>query len=194
MKNIILLAFMIFAMTQMTGCGKDSSVEVRYEDREVIVEVPVAQDFEGRYKCSIVSAGVCDVATPPVNCEAESFLELYADYADRVSFETSGQSLNSVNPQNESLGTHPSIGDRDLEITGDSLVLAPRNYNYSSSTHDIEEDVNGSNITGNRRTDITVKLKKNKDLKLTLKIFDGAVNSNINNIVATRELNCKRID
>lgn len=158
----------LIAMTTLilfTGCGKDVS----------LVETFKAQDFEGFYYC-----------------DNNSTLELISDFSNRVTFESSGQSLNSVNPKNDSLGTHPTISDRDLIAVNNKLVMSPRNYNYNSSTHDLETDVRGSNITGNRRTDISLKLLTEHEIELTIDIFEGPVNGNVNSIVAKRLFNCKK--
>jgi len=96
--------------------------------------------------------------------------------------------LNSINPKNNSTGTHPNITDRNVQPVNGKLILPSRNYNYSSSTHDIEEDDSGSNITGNHRTDITVEKVGYNKIKLTIQIWDGALNNNVNNIIANRTL------
>lgn len=167
MKYLILAGLLIFS-----GCGKD--VVVQTVEKEVTKEVFLPQDFEGYWYCG-----------------NSSNVELIADYQDRITFETSGQSLNSLNPESlTEFGTHPTIGERDLILNNGKLVINPRNYNYSSSTHDIEEDVSGSNITGNHRTDIKVELKTSKELTLEIKIWSGALNTNINEIIATRTFNC----
>jgi len=149
----------------LTSCGKDISV----------IETFKTQDFEGFYFC-----------------DNQSSLELLVDFNNRVTFETSGQSLNTVNPVNDTLGTHPTIGERDLLMANNKLIVTPRNYNYNSATHDIEEDVGGSDINGNRRTDLEVVLVKEKEVNITISIFANAVNSNVNNVVVKRTINCKK--
>lgn len=159
----------------LVSCGR-STREVHHEDpiKEIVVqEKLISQDFEGIY-----------------TCENYSNLELYADSLDRVSFVPQGQSLNSVNPQNDTLGTHPRIRERNLEITGNKLVAKPRNYNYSQSTHDIEEDVSGDDINGKHRTDVVVEKLSDYKIKVNITIFDGAVNSNINWVIVEREFEC----
>lgn len=192
LKKFLLLLFLIYASTQLTGCGKDHTIEVRYEDKEIIVEIPKAQDFEGFYICKIVSAGICDTDTPPVNCLVDSYLELYADYEDRVSFETTGQSLNSLNPNNGTLGTFPVISAKDLVIADKKLNVAPRNYTFDSSKHDIEEDVSGADINGSKRTDVSLELVDGNAVLLNIKVFDNPVNSNINDIIVDRTLKCEK--
>lgn len=165
MKGLTIL----FILFLLAGCSEDIFNNT--------YAYPVsAEQFEGYYRC-----------------DNNSTLELISDFADRVSFETSGQSLNSLNPQNNTLGTHPVVSERDLLVYGNSLLIAPRNYNYNSSTHDIEEDGSGSNITGNRRTDISVTRTHDSSLEVTFSIYQNSVNNNINSIVAYRELTCKRI-
>lgn len=169
MKKLLLM----FCLILLASCGKEYVHTTSEVEVEVEKEVFIAQDFEGFY-----------------TCDNYSQVELIVDYQDRVTFETSGQSLNSINPKNGSLGTHPTVSERDLVVNDNSLVINPRNYNYSSSSHDIEEDLSGSNITGNKRTDISVTKVDDTTIKIKFVIFDGAVNSNINDVIAERELNC----
>jgi hypothetical protein len=136
------------------------------------VNVVESQEFEGFYYC-----------------DNSSQIELLVDFADRVTIETTGQSLNSINPKNGTLGTHPVIGDRDLLMNGNKLIINPRNYHYSSLSHDIEEDLSGNNITGHKRTDIEIS-KTDGGIQILIKIYAGAVNQNINNIIAERTINC----
>ena len=165
-KLLIMISLLLLA-----SCGKDYVHTTSTVEKEVYL----AQDFEGFY-----------------SCDNYSQVELIVDYQDRVTFETTAQSLNSINPDNGTLGTHPTVSERDLVVNGDSLVISPRNYNYSSSTHDIEEDTGGSNITGQRRTDVSVKKTGENTIELKFVIFSGAINSNINYVDAERTLNCER--
>jgi len=159
MRVLIILLFIL------TGCGTDHHYDV----------IEQSQAFEGHYEF--------------INSKGErSFLELSTDGNGNVTFESTGQSLNSINPKNNSTGTHPNITDRNVQPVNGKLILPSRNYNYSSSTHDIEEDDSGSNITGNHRTDITVEKVGYNKIKLTIQIWDGALNNNVNNIIANRTL------
>lgn len=149
----------------LTSCGKEYVTSVEYK----------AQDFEGYYYC-----------------ENNSTIELVTDYSNRVTIESTGQSLNSVNPQNNTLGTHPTISYRDLIINKDRLVIPQRNYNYSSSTYDLENDTTGSDITGSKRTDVNMKMLSSDHLEVNIKIYANAINSNINSIVLDRTFSCKK--
>jgi hypothetical protein len=152
----------------LIGCGKD------YKENLVYQEVVKPQEFEGLYYC-----------------DNNSSFELVANFKNELSFVSQGQTINSVNPENDTLGTHPTINSRNLVIIDNSLRILSQNYNYSSSKNDIEEDVSGSNITGRRRTDIKLEKIEEKYL-LTIEIYSNAVNDNINFIVAKRELNCEK--
>lgn len=162
MKSLILASLVVLGLT---SCGKEY----------VTTTQMVAQDFEGFYYC-----------------DNNSNIELVTDYNNSVIVESYGQSMNSVNPKNGTLGTHPTVSYRDLVINGNKLVIFPRNYNYSSSTHDIENDTTGSNITGNKRTDVLFQLNNDKSLKVEFTIYSNAVNSNINSVIAKRTFTCNR--
>lgn len=149
----------------LVGCG---------DELTTIIGSSNTQRFEGIYICN-----------------DSSFLELEQDSLDTVRFDTSHQSLNSLNPENSSYGTHPTISENGLYAIDNKLYIRPRNYNYSSSTHDIEEDVSGSNITGNKRTDILVELKGDT-LHIKIDIWGGAISHNINEIIASRDFTCER--
>lgn len=100
-----------------------------------------------------------------------------------VDIESDCQSLVTKNPQNNTLGQFPTITATNLIALGNEIRYT-RNVNYSSG-NDIEEDVSGSNITGNRRTDFLIKFVDEK-LELTISIYRNANNANLNEIVATR--------
>jgi len=104
-----------------------------------------------------------------------------------VEIESTDQILSSYNKVSKTHGTHPSISVTNLPVRDGKLLLLNKNFNYSSTTYDIEEDLSGNSITGNHRTDIVFELTANKELKITIKIFEGAVNTNVNKIIAKRE-------
>ena len=148
-----------------TSCGKEYVTTTEYK----------TQDFEGYYYC-----------------DNNSNIELVTDFNNSVTVDSFGQSLNSVNPQNNTIGTHPLISYRDLVINGNKLIISPRNYTYSSSTHDLENDVSGSNITGSKRTDVSMTLVSENVLSISIKIYSGAINTNINNIILNRTFTCSK--
>lgn len=166
------MKYLLLALTlTLFSCGKDTT-EVRIEEKEVIKEVFVAQDFEGYWYC-----------------DNNSNVELLADYQDRITFDTAGQSLNSINPANSTLGTFPTVGERDLVVNGNKLVINPRNYNFDSSKHDIEKDA-GGDINGKKRVDLEVELINQSELKIKFTVYANSINSNINFIDVEREFNC----
>ena len=156
---------LLFTLLLLTGCGSDIKIDTE----------EATYTFEGVFSCN-----------------NGSYIELERDQYGKIRFDTSYQKLVSQNPRNDSFGTHPIISDSNLEVIGKLLIIRSRNYNYSSSTHDLEEDENGSNITGNRQTDLLVYLEKG-DIVINIKIWDNAMNSNINEIVAERNFTCKRL-
>ncbi len=103
-----------------------------------------------------------------------------------VDLESDCQSLLTINPNNDSIGQFPSIVLSNLVVIEDKIIHT-RNLNYTSGG-DLEEDGNGSNITGSRRTDIVIEFVDDK-LKLTIDVYENANNNNLNEIVASRVFN-----
>lgn len=115
-----------------------------------------------------------------------SQIELVANSDGEISTTNTAQSLNSINPQNNTLCTHPIIRAINLKIRSGFIFLS-KNENYDSSTHDVENDLTGANITGLHRTDYLIEsLDNGKSIRITITIFDNAINTNINSIVAVR--------
>lgn len=160
----------MFSLILLASCGKEYTHTT--SEIEVEKEVYVAQDFEGYWYC-----------------DNGSNVELLADHLDRITFDTTGQSLNLINPSNSTLGTFPVIGERDLSVNDGKLIINPRNYNFDNNKHDIEKD-SGGDINGKRRVDLTVTLTSASTLTIKFKVYAGAINSNINYIDVDRELTC----
>ena len=97
-----------------------------------------------------------------------------------------GQALNSVNPNNDTLGTHPAIYYSGLEIY-QGLARFSANVNYGVDTYDLEEDVSGRDIEGSHRTDYQFRMMGDK-LEITITIYEGTTNNNLNTVVARRVL------
>lgn len=176
MKNVILSVLVI----GLIGC-EDVRYEVHPEkviEKEIIKEVPVEIEKEHEF----LYAGYFNLDGPSdANC-------IYLDekQPNVVDIETDCQSLVTINPENDTLGQFPSISASNLLVI-DGEIRYTRNLNYSSG-NDIEEDVSGSNITGNRRTDFLFQKVDNR-LKLTIRIYKNANNNNLNYIVAERVFN-----
>ena len=149
----------------LASCGKDT--DTHHYNTQVETET-VVQQFEGSYVL-----------------ENGGYIELIADDRGDITFESSGQTLVSVNPQNDTLGEHPKVTTKNVRILDGKLHVLNQNYNYSSSTHDIENDTTGANITGRHRTDIVVS-KKGEGILIHIKIYQGAVGSNLNSVIAER--------
>ena len=150
--------------------------------------ISCSKKIEENHSVSIVDNTKIQAFEGNFGCSNGSFIELIQDELGNVSFESTGQSLNTVNPKNGTFGTHPTISDRNIAVLNSSVRVS-RNFNYSSSTHDIEQDISGSNITGNHRTDVVVTLIDG-GIKISIKIWDGAVNGNINSVISNRSLKC----
>lgn len=161
MKKLIILTI---AALFLSACGSDYHT---IEKVPVEVEVPVAQDFEGVFYF-----------------ENGSQIELVAGYDGDVTILRSGQSLQSINPQNDTLGSHPTVSGEGFEVSNGKIFFFS-NANYTGG-NDLEEDVSGSNITGQKRTDYLIELLGDGRLQLTIKIYSDKINNNANYVVATR--------
>lgn len=146
------------------GCGP----EIKHEYVTVAGNVDIK--FEGYY--------YLDGGDGAVNC---IYLDRVAE--NIVHLDSDCQSLVSVNPENKSLGQFPRITNYSNVII-DNKIRFTKNVTYSSG-NDLEEDVSGSNITGSRRTDVVIEHEAGK-LKLTIKVYKAANNSNLNSVVAVR--------
>lgn len=101
-----------------------------------------------------------------------------------VDIEVDCQSLVTVNPKNKSLGQFPTIAATSLFVINGEIKFT-KNLNYTTG-NDIEEDQNGSNITGSRRTDFRIYIK-NDLLHLNIDIYKNSNNNNLNEVVASRK-------
>ncbi|NVM46740.1 MAG: hypothetical protein HWN79_17675 [Candidatus Lokiarchaeota archaeon] len=156
--------FILIMLVVLIGCGDDHHYHVSNNT--------TPQSFDGYFLLDGASDANCVRFTQ----KTETLVDL----------ETECQSLLSTNPENDTIAQHPVVALTNLIIINGKMIHS-RNINYLSG-HDIEQDVNGSNITGNHRTDFIFEFVDDK-LKLTIKIFDDANNNNINKLVATRVFN-----
>jgi len=161
MKLIIL-----FLAAFLMACNK---TDVQYVDRPTTVETP--QSLEGFWRC-----------------DNGGQVELLVDHAGRVSFDSSGQFLTSVNNYDNSLTTHLSITDVDLLVQNGDVILNPRNYTYAAAQNLL--DNGGTLLTGSRRTDIRLQLVSSGNIKFTITVYSGAILVNNNTIVSKRTINC----
>lgn len=159
MRNLALFGLLL----SVVGCGDDVT--------QVMVSEVTAQDFEGNYVL-----------------DNNSTIELITASDGEVSILSQGQSLNSLNPTNNTLGTFPNISAYSLEPIHGILLLS-KNLNYNSNTHDIERDT-GGDINGSKRTDVTI-YKTETGIRIVIEVYENAINSNINYIVARREFTSK---
>ncbi len=158
MKYLTLMALLI-----LVGCGSNTEYVVQHHD------TPVAQEFEGVYYF-----------------DNGGYLEIIMGEDQELTIVREGQALNSVNPNNDTLGTHPAIYYSGLEIY-QGLARFSANVNYGVDTYDLEEDVSGRDIEGSHRTDYQFRMMGDK-LEITITIYEGTTNNNLNTVVARRVL------
>lgn len=175
MKTLFIATFLIVffvscgnknynAPTKIIEVEKEVEIEV---EKEVEIEIFRPQDFEGIYYF-----------------DNGGYLELIAGIDDEVTIMREGQSLTSINPKNDTFASHPAIYKTGLEPVDNKLRFTT-NVNYTDG-YDLEEDESGKDIRDSRRTDYEIKLLKNGNIKLTIKIYSDRMNHNANYIVAER--------
>lgn len=159
MKSLLLFTTIL----PFNGCGKEYHTTLK--ESNTIMEAKIQDDLDALYFFN--------------NGEA---IKVNQDQHDRVSI-TMLDYLTSVNPQNNTLGEHPktNINDKYLSLENKLYYLVNVNYNNG----DLERDNNGSNITGQKRTDFEYHFKDNK-LYLTIKIYESVKFSNVNSVIAER--------
>ena len=111
------------------------------------------------------------------------FIELIANKRGDINIINTNQHILSENPKNNTLAEHPRIYGSHLQILNNKLRWT-RNEKYTGG-HDLEEDINGNNILGVKRTDYLIELIRGK-LKITVLIWSNKIGNNINNVIAKR--------
>lgn len=157
------LGLMILAV--LTSCGKTK----KYYSTEVIENtevIEVLQEFEGSFYMS-----------------DNSFIEFYQSDSTLL-ITTKNQLLTTLNPVNNTFGELPKLSG-EYEIV-DNKVRFTKNLNYTPG-NDIEDDTNGNDIRGQRRTDVTIEFIDSR-LHITYEIYANKTNDNVNYIVAKRIL------
>jgi len=97
--------------------------------------------------------------------------------------QANNEALSSVNPRNQTLGTHPVFNRLICQYNGSYRYSQNHNYN---SGNDLEEDLSGLNISGSKKTDYIVTFQ-NGQMRITILIYSSGINNNINSVIATRE-------
>ena len=167
MRNVFMLFVFILVIVIVASCGKDNNYYI---------------DSSSPENSRLFYSGYFLLDGPSsVNC-------IYLDekIENVVDIESDCQSLVTVNPKNNTYGQFPTITASNLQVINGEIRYT-RNINYVAG-NDIEEDDNGSNITGSRRTDIFIKFVNDK-LRIRLDIYEQSNNNNLNEIVATRYFN-----
>lgn len=161
MRNLLLLSVLSLAFV---GCGDDHHSHITQ-----VTEVVQSQEFEGRY--DLPNGG---------------FLELLADGEDQVTFLAEDQRILLLNPENKTLGTFPKIFDENVNIIGDTFIIA-RDFNFTSA-NDLEEDASGDNITGWHYAVITGFIREDGRLQINFKVYSGMLASNPNFLILNRTI------
>jgi hypothetical protein len=154
-QKLVLLIFLIICMLSFQSCGNNT--EYRY----------LNQPFEGTYLMDNNSA-----------------IEMITGEDGEVTILTAGQLLVSINPKNETFGTHPKLNKTGLEPVA-GVISFVKDMNYTSGM-DLEEDVNGANIRGKRMTDVLIQQLPGDRIRITIKIYSDRIKNNPNFIVAVR--------
>jgi hypothetical protein len=154
----------------LISCGKESVIDRVYIDNVVTNEVRISQDFEGVYYF-----------------KDGGFLEIIVGSDNEITLMREGQSIQSINPKNNTLCSHPLIYITGLESKGNKLKFFG-NVNYTDG-NDLEEDESGVDIRGSKRTDYEIKLLKNGRISLTIDVYSDSIGNNANYIIAKRVLN-----
>ena len=179
-SKLIQFSLLLLALSFISGCGNDRSSVINVDQTD-------------NSPSDDIGALSGDQIAGYYTCGNKSYIELLTDDLGRLTLDQI--SLNSVNPQNNSIGTHPnpSIRDQHLRfIDGVTVLRLPAsNVNYTSG-HDIEEDTSGANITGQRRTDIIFVFETESFFRIFISIWDNPLNNNINEVVADRVIECSR--
>lgn len=163
MKNVIILGMCLVGLGMIQSCGKVDKNYKTVESVEIVEKtVEVEQRFEGMFYLG------------------SSYIEVYQ--RNNSIYITSTQLLTTTNPLNTTFGELPKVNG-EYEII-DNKVRLSKNLNYTSG-QDIEEDVSGNNILGQRRTDITLEFIDSK-LNITFEIYANKIGNNVNYIIAKR--------
>lgn len=144
-------------------------------DREVEVEVPVAQDFEGVW-----------------GCDNNGLIELYMDSVNRVYIEAEGQQLVSLNPKGlngNNFADHPSQDAERLPVKN-GRVRYQKNISYSSGNN-LKKDSDNSSITGSRRTDYEFRMNEDRQLIVRIRVFDKLIGQSGAKVLANRTITCE---
>lgn len=182
-KLISLITLVLF-----TSC-KDTTINTPEKVVEVIKEIPVEKEVvvekevivEVEKEHETLFAGYYNLDGPGNNC-------IYLDEKtpNVVDIESDCQSLTTVNPENDTIGQFPRITATNLNVI-DGSIRYTHNLNFTNG-HDLEEDVSGDDIVGSRRVDVILENIDGR-IKITIKVYQNANNSNLNQIVAERVFN-----
>lgn len=160
LKNILILTGMTTLLLNITSCGKVK----KYEEVYQVVE---SQEFEGEYPL-----------------QDNGFIQILEDDNGFVYIQSSRQSLTTINPENSTFGEFPRLSGKYMPIDG--VIRISKNMNYRDG-NDIEEDESGSNVRGQRRTDITIGFV-DEALSIRVQVYSNKINDNVNFIVVDRTI------
>lgn len=161
------LLTMLVLILAAISCGDEKN----YYTEEIVNATNENSDFSGYY---VLSGPDEDT----YNC-----IRLTQKSESLVDVESECQSLLTTNPENGTVGQFPTISQSNVLIVNGELRFT-RNLNYTSG-NDIEEDKSGSNITGQRRTDVRIFFEDDL-LKVNITVYGNSNNNNLNDIDAER--------
>jgi len=157
------MKMLLLALLFLVGCGQEVMVDHRSSTTYL------DQPFEGVYYF-----------------DYGGYLEIIVSEDNELTILRENQSLQSVNPQNNTIGSHPSIYYSGLEVKN-GIARFSTNVNYGVDTYDLEGDTSGADIESNHRTDYEFKMSGDK-LQITIRIYEGTTNTNLNYVIAERIL------
>lgn len=168
MRSLLTVAI---ATVLLSSCGKDERIV------EVVREVEAKEQIQlpGYYLL-----------------EQGGELEILENHFGQLIVSTPDYPL-SINPENGTLAVHPKIRSRALFLAGGGTLIFSRDVNYSSS-FDVEEDLDGDNISGKKLTRYSVSLLEDGAIELRIEIFSGPLKGNPNFIIADRKLKGVRFE
>ena len=173
-KDLKSIAILFALIVSVASCGNNTEYVV--QTKEVpgpTVEVPKAQDFEGVFY--LPHGG---------------YIELIEAHDGDVYFDTSYQSIISKNigpgAGLNSFANHPPISGK-YEVSNGTLFFGKDVDYKSSNQYDLEADEDGADITGKHYTTFKVD-KVDDDIRLTITVYSGTKNNNLNWILTKRVL------
>jgi len=120
--------------------------------------------------------------------DSMSFIRIDQDSEGLLRLESADQVITILNTVSNTYGTLPLLTFSRAVATDNSLVFINKSFAYTNTSNDLEHDLTGVDITGSRRTDI-IFTKNDAGLEVNIRIFEGNVGTNVNNVQLDRTIN-----